>query len=130
MTPFVLFIRYGCADLMHSMYVGLWVALWMFICNNVVVACYCFQKLSDSYVILFSAELDSIVVPLFTNFMNRGTAMLSTLNNLQHVTFNHGQAVASLIDCPTDNMNELVSCLKVFTFTFYACFLRFSSSCI
>merc|ERR1712212_178959 len=24
----------------------------------------------------------------------------------------HGKAVASLIDCPTDNMNELVSCLK------------------
>ena len=46
----------------------------------------------------------------------------SAPNNLQHITFNHAQAVANLIDCPTDNMNELVNCLKVFTFTFYGNF--------
>ena len=40
------------------------------------------------------------------------------------------QAVASLIDCPTENMNDLVSCLKVFTFSlrqtsFFLFFLYF-----
>merc|ERR1719220_2686225 len=37
----------------------------------------------------------------------------------------HGKAVVSLIDCPTENMNDLVSCLKVSERSHFHFFLNF-----